>query len=99
MASSQCLENPPTLSPTCGAGTVQELGGLNTYVTGPSDSKLAILLISDIFGNNPSLHSFISINLYKLYGSYMVYFEVGLPFFGNWYAFFELILSDISFSS
>ncbi|XP_044499455.1 endo-1,3;1,4-beta-D-glucanase-like [Mangifera indica] len=50
MASSQCLENPPTLSPTCGAGTVEELGGLNTYVTGPSDSKRAIILISDAFG-------------------------------------------------
>ncbi|KAJ0034028.1 hypothetical protein Pint_24930 [Pistacia integerrima] len=50
MASSQCLENPPTLSPTCGTGTVQEIAGLNTYVTGPSDSKLAILLVSDIFG-------------------------------------------------
>ncbi|KAJ0091933.1 hypothetical protein Patl1_25473 [Pistacia atlantica] len=50
MASSQCLENPPTLSSTCGAGTVQEIAGLNTYVTGPSDSKLAILLVSDIFG-------------------------------------------------
>ncbi|XP_031273822.1 endo-1,3;1,4-beta-D-glucanase-like [Pistacia vera] len=50
MASSQCLENPPTLTPTCGAGTVQVFGGLNTYVTGPSDSKLAILLISDVFG-------------------------------------------------
>ncbi|KAI9194192.1 hypothetical protein LWI28_003850 [Acer negundo] len=47
---SQCFVNPPTLSPTCGAGTVQELGGLKTYVTGPSDSKLAVLLISDIFG-------------------------------------------------
>ncbi|KAH7573709.1 hypothetical protein JRO89_XS03G0196200 [Xanthoceras sorbifolium] len=50
MSSSQCLVNPPTLSPTCGAGTVEELGGLNTYVTGPSDSNLAVLLISDIFG-------------------------------------------------
>ncbi|TXG71932.1 hypothetical protein EZV62_000511 [Acer yangbiense] len=47
---SQCFVNPPTLSPTCGAGTVQELGCLKTYVTGPSDSKLAVLLISDIFG-------------------------------------------------
>ncbi|XP_044485682.1 endo-1,3;1,4-beta-D-glucanase-like isoform X2 [Mangifera indica] len=50
MASSQCLVNPPILSPTCGAGTVQELAGLKTYVTGPSDSKLAILFLSDGFG-------------------------------------------------
>ncbi|XP_059448769.1 endo-1,3;1,4-beta-D-glucanase-like [Corylus avellana] len=50
MSSSQCFENPPSLSSTCGAGTVQELGGLLTYVTGAPDSKLAILLISDVFG-------------------------------------------------
>ncbi|KAB1214269.1 hypothetical protein CJ030_MR5G023182 [Morella rubra] len=50
MSSSQCFENPPTLSSTCGAGTVQELAGLQTYITGPLDSKRAILLISDVFG-------------------------------------------------
>ncbi|KAL6971424.1 carboxymethylenebutenolidase [Sarracenia purpurea var. burkii] len=50
MASSQCFENPPSLSSTSGAGSVQVLGGLKTYVTGPQDSKLAILLISDVFG-------------------------------------------------
>ncbi|KAF3957569.1 hypothetical protein CMV_017428 [Castanea mollissima] len=50
MSSSQCFENPPTLSSTCGAGTVQEFGGLQTYITGSPDSKLAILLISDVFG-------------------------------------------------
>lgn len=54
MSGSQCFENPPKLSPVsgCGAGTVQQLGGLNTYVTGsgPPNSKSAILLISDVFG-------------------------------------------------
>ncbi|KAJ4722354.1 endo-1,31,4-beta-D-glucanase-like [Melia azedarach] len=50
MSSAQCFENPPTTSPTSGAGTVQELAGFKTYVTGPPDSKLAILLISDAFG-------------------------------------------------
>ncbi|GLT70979.1 hypothetical protein SLA2020_430250 [Shorea laevis] len=50
MSSSQCFDNPPILSSTCGAGTVEELGGLQTYVTGPPHSKLAILLISDGFG-------------------------------------------------
>ncbi|KAL9410497.1 hypothetical protein AB3S75_044291 [Citrus x aurantiifolia] len=54
MSGSQCFENPPKLSPGsgCGAGTVQQLAGLNTYVTGsgPPDSKSAILLISDVFG-------------------------------------------------
>ncbi|XP_059650130.1 endo-1,3;1,4-beta-D-glucanase-like [Cornus florida] len=50
MATSQCFVNPPNLSSTCGAGCVQELGGLKTYITGPQDSKLAILLVSDVFG-------------------------------------------------
>ena len=52
MSSSQCFENPPSKNIACGAGSVQEVGGLTTYVTGPPDSKLAILLISDAFGNN-----------------------------------------------
>uniref|UniRef100_A0A7N2LW95 Dienelactone hydrolase domain-containing protein n=1 Tax=Quercus lobata TaxID=97700 RepID=A0A7N2LW95_QUELO len=59
MSSSQCFENPPTLSSTCGAGTVQEFGGLQTYITGSPDSKLAILLISDVFGTNPSYLCFL----------------------------------------
>ncbi|KAK9281772.1 hypothetical protein L1049_004678 [Liquidambar formosana] len=50
MSGSQCCENPPTLSSSCGAGSVIEFGGLKTYVTGPDDSKFAILLVSDVFG-------------------------------------------------
>ncbi|KAI3469502.1 hypothetical protein Pfo_026165 [Paulownia fortunei] len=50
MLGPQCTENPPTLSSTCGAGNIQEIGGLQTYVTGDQDSKLAILLVSDAFG-------------------------------------------------
>lgn len=53
MLSSQCFENPPTasMSTACGAaGSVQEVGGLASYVTGTPHSKLAILLISDAFG-------------------------------------------------
>lgn len=59
MSSSQCFENPPTLSSTCGTGTVQEFGGLQTYITGSPDSKLAILLISDVFGTTPSYLCFL----------------------------------------
>ncbi|KAK6265901.1 hypothetical protein QUC31_016738 [Theobroma cacao] len=51
MSSSQCFENPPSKNAAFGAGTVQELGGLTAYLTGPPDSKLAILLISDVFGS------------------------------------------------
>ncbi|KAL2341230.1 hypothetical protein Fmac_009170 [Flemingia macrophylla] len=51
MSSPQCFENPPDLnSGIHGEGTIQELGGLNTYVTGSPDSKLAIILVSDVFG-------------------------------------------------
>lgn len=50
MLGPHCTENPPTLSSTCGAGNIQEIGGLQTYVTGNQDSKLAILLAADAFG-------------------------------------------------
>ncbi|XP_009588353.1 endo-1,3;1,4-beta-D-glucanase [Nicotiana tabacum] len=50
MSRPQCLKNPPTLNSASGAGDLQDIGGLNSYVTGSVDSKLAILLISDVFG-------------------------------------------------
>ncbi|KAG8370176.1 hypothetical protein BUALT_Bualt14G0090000 [Buddleja alternifolia] len=50
MSGNQCCENPPTLSSSSGAGQVQQLGGLNCYVSGLADSQFAVLLISDIFG-------------------------------------------------
>lgn len=50
MSGAQCCENPPTLSSSSGGGSVDEIGGLKAYVTGSSDSKQAILLISDIYG-------------------------------------------------
>ncbi|KAL6527637.1 hypothetical protein OROMI_029448 [Orobanche minor] len=50
MSGPQCCDNPPTLSPSSGVGSVIELGGLKTYVSGPPDSKLAVLLVSDIYG-------------------------------------------------
>ncbi|XP_020527132.1 endo-1,3;1,4-beta-D-glucanase isoform X2 [Amborella trichopoda] len=50
MAGPQCCENPPTLRSSSGEGHVEELGGLKAYVTGSSDSKRAIVLVSDIFG-------------------------------------------------
>ncbi|XP_015888252.2 endo-1,3;1,4-beta-D-glucanase-like [Ziziphus jujuba] len=50
MSGPQCCSNPPVLDSSCGAGHVEKLGGLDSYVTGSPDSKLAILLISDVFG-------------------------------------------------
>ncbi|PON59777.1 Dienelactone hydrolase [Trema orientale] len=50
MARAQCCSNPPTLNPNGGAGTVEELGGLSTYISGSTNSKLAVILVSDAFG-------------------------------------------------
>ncbi|KAE8076948.1 hypothetical protein FH972_015565 [Carpinus fangiana] len=56
MSGPQCCSNPPTLNPSAGAGHVEQLGGLSSYVSGSPDSKLAILLISDVFGyESPNL--------------------------------------------
>ncbi|KAK1562889.1 hypothetical protein Q3G72_018569 [Acer saccharum] len=50
MSGPQCCSNPPTLNPASGAGHVEKLGGLDTYVSGLPDSKLAVFLISDVHG-------------------------------------------------
>ncbi|XP_058209151.1 endo-1,3;1,4-beta-D-glucanase-like isoform X1 [Rhododendron vialii] len=51
MSGPQCCENPPALDSSCGGvGHEEEIGGLKCYVTGPPHSKLAVLLLSDIFG-------------------------------------------------
>ena len=50
MSGPQCCSNPPTLNPTSGSGHVEKLGGLDSYLTGSPDSKLAIVLVSDIYG-------------------------------------------------
>nr|GMD01365.1 endo-1,3;1,4-beta-D-glucanase-like [Ipomoea batatas] len=50
MSGPQCFNNPPTLSSTTGSGSLQEIAGIKTYVSGSQDSKLAILMISDVLG-------------------------------------------------
>ncbi|KAK4737867.1 hypothetical protein R3W88_001564 [Solanum pinnatisectum] len=50
MSGAECMKNPPTLNSASGIGNLQEIGGLNSYVSGSIHSKLAILLISDVFG-------------------------------------------------
>ncbi|XP_040374053.1 endo-1,3;1,4-beta-D-glucanase-like [Rosa chinensis] len=50
MPGPQCCSNPPTLNPTSGFGHVEKLGGLDSYLTGSPNSKLAIVLVSDIYG-------------------------------------------------
>jgi hypothetical protein len=55
MASPQCCANPPTLSPAAGEGkVVDSFGGIRAYVAGAQDSKAAVVLISDVYGSNPS---------------------------------------------
>ncbi|KAL8121692.1 endo-1,3;1,4-beta-D-glucanase-like [Apium graveolens] len=51
MSGAECCENPPNLNSSCvTTGSVEELGGLNCYVVGSPDSKVAVLLVSDIYG-------------------------------------------------
>ncbi|WVY94122.1 hypothetical protein V8G54_033210 [Vigna mungo] len=51
MSTSHCFQNPPKFNSAIHvAGTLQQLGGLSSYVTGSPDSKFAIILVSDVFG-------------------------------------------------
>ncbi|XP_062075433.1 endo-1,3;1,4-beta-D-glucanase-like [Humulus lupulus] len=45
-----CCSDPPILDPHSGAGHVEKLGGLPTYVIGSPYSKHAAVLISDVYG-------------------------------------------------
>ncbi|KAK6120095.1 hypothetical protein DH2020_046225 [Rehmannia glutinosa] len=58
MSGPQCCENPPTLSPSSGVGSVIEFGGLKSYVSGPSDSKLAVLLAADVYADKVAAAGF-----------------------------------------
>ncbi|XP_031247771.1 endo-1,3;1,4-beta-D-glucanase-like [Pistacia vera] len=81
MAGPQCCANPPNLNPGVGVGLVQKLGGLNTYVTDSTHSKLAVLLVFDIFGYE-------ALNLRKLADKIAVAgFYVAVPdfFYGDPY--------------
>ena len=52
MASPQCCANPPTLNPAAGEGkVVDSFGGIKAYVAGAKESKAAVVLISDVYGN------------------------------------------------
>ncbi|KAK4433977.1 1,4-beta-D-glucanase [Sesamum alatum] len=50
VSSHQCTDNPPTLSPNSGVGKVQQLGGLNSYISGSANSDTSVVLISDVYG-------------------------------------------------
>ncbi|KAF2533774.1 hypothetical protein F2Q70_00030356 [Brassica cretica] len=57
MSGHQCTENPPKLDPNSGSGHLEKLGGLDSYVSGSTHSKLAVVLVSHVFGE-PFLHYF-----------------------------------------
>ncbi|KAK9146756.1 hypothetical protein Sjap_006659 [Stephania japonica] len=50
MSGPQCCANPPVLNPSSSNGSVEEIGGVKSYVSGSLNSKLAALLIPDVFG-------------------------------------------------
>ncbi|XP_074304737.1 endo-1,3;1,4-beta-D-glucanase-like [Silene latifolia] len=53
MSTAECCSNPPRLSSSSGDGIIENIGGLNTYVTNSNsnpNSNRAIILISDVFG-------------------------------------------------
>ncbi|XP_025982261.1 endo-1,3;1,4-beta-D-glucanase [Glycine max] len=50
MSGPQCCSNPPSLNPTGGGGHVDKVGGIDSYFTGSPHSKLAVLMLSDVFG-------------------------------------------------
>ncbi|WVZ12083.1 hypothetical protein V8G54_016613 [Vigna mungo] len=50
MSGPQCCSNPPLLNPNAGAGHLEKLAGLHSYVAGSSNSNLTVILISDVFG-------------------------------------------------
>lgn len=73
MSGPQCCSNPPTLNPTSGSGHVEKLCGLDSYLTGSSDSKLAIVLLSDIFGTHPPRQNLIFIHFSAFFLHYMTW--------------------------
>lgn len=50
MSGPQCCENPPVISSGEDSGEVLQIASLNSYVSGNTDSKIAVVLISDVFG-------------------------------------------------
>ncbi|GMN46570.1 hypothetical protein TIFTF001_015751 [Ficus carica] len=50
MSGPECCSNPPILNPSSGAGHIEKLGGIESYVSGTPNSKLAVVLISDVYG-------------------------------------------------
>ncbi|KAL8242605.1 hypothetical protein R6Q59_012907 [Mikania micrantha] len=50
MSGPECCENPPGTSSGGESGEIKQIASLKSYVSGNFDSKLAVLLISDVYG-------------------------------------------------
>ncbi|KAL2339137.1 hypothetical protein Fmac_013583 [Flemingia macrophylla] len=50
MSGGECCSNPPTLDPCCGAGHVDKVAGVDSYLAGSPHSKVAVLMVTDVFG-------------------------------------------------
>ncbi|KAI3775213.1 hypothetical protein L1987_49782 [Smallanthus sonchifolius] len=50
MSGPECCQNPPAISSGGDSGEVLQIASLNSYVSGKPDSKIAVLLVSDVFG-------------------------------------------------
>ena len=50
MSGPECCENPPAPASGDESGGVHQIASLNSYVSGNPDSKIAILLVTDVFG-------------------------------------------------
>lgn len=50
MSGAECYVNPPELNSRFGNGKIEEIGGLEAYITGNRSSRRAILLASDAYG-------------------------------------------------
>ncbi|GFP94833.1 hypothetical protein PHJA_001627700 [Phtheirospermum japonicum] len=51
-----------------GAGQVIQIGGLQAYVSGPKDSKIAVILASDVFGRLRTMRSHAAMHVLYMHG-------------------------------
>ncbi|XP_076927327.1 endo-1,3;1,4-beta-D-glucanase-like [Bidens hawaiensis] len=50
MSGPECCRNPPVISKGEESGEVLQIASLSSYVSGKLDSKIAVILVSDVFG-------------------------------------------------
>jgi len=89
MSGPQCCSNPPSLNPGGGVGHVDKVGGVDSYFTGSPHSKLAVLMLSDVFGIN-----FISLSFFFLI---KLFFDTWHYIILLWYSGFLIICVAMNF--